>query len=108
MDVVKSINKKGDMKMKRVTKRSMLALLLVSVLFITACGGGGQPAAAPAQEQGQPVSSEAGTTVEAKVLKLGHIGAPGTAYDNFAVEFKEVLEEKRKAGTRWKSTLQDN
>ena len=80
--------------MTRVKKRSMLALLLVSALLITACGGSGQPTAAPTQEQSQPASSEAETVVEAKVLKLGHIAAPGTAYDNFAVEFKEVLEEK--------------
>lgn len=63
----------------------IMSLMLALTLFLTACGGGGGTTA-PA----------GGTTVaegETKVLKLGHIAAPGTAYDNFAHLFKTKVEE---------------
>ena len=51
----------------------LLALLSTSVLFAQ---GGDEKAAGPQE------------------LRLGHIAAPGTAYDNYAHEFKRQVEEK--------------
>ncbi|NYB75064.1 TRAP transporter substrate-binding protein [Sedimentibacter hydroxybenzoicus DSM 7310] len=63
----------------------LVSLVLLAAMLLSACGSSNPPAA-PAQS---------GTNSnETKVLKLGHIAAPGTAYDNFANEFKRQIEEK--------------
>ncbi|MGE5677776.1 MAG: TRAP transporter substrate-binding protein [Pseudomonadota bacterium] len=77
--------------MKKRSLKVILAAILVLSLLLTACSpkqeaapaAGAAPAAEPAK-------------AEVKVLKLGHIAAPGTAYDNFAHEFKRIVEEKSK------------
>lgn len=70
-------------------KRMMFAVsvLLILSMLLTACGGNAAPAASA------PAPSEPAAT-EAKVLKLGHIAAPDTAYDNFAKEFARLVEER--------------
>jgi len=72
-------------------KRGMmlLSVLLILSMLLTACGGTSEPAA-PAEA---PTANEAAST-EAKVFKLGHIAAPGTAYDNFANEFARLVSER--------------
>ena len=72
-------------------KRMMLvvSVLLIFSMLLTACGGN----AAPAPATSEPAASEPAAT-EAKVLKLGHIAAPDTAYDNFAKEFARMVEER--------------
>ena len=74
-------------------KRGMmlLSVILILSMLLTACGGSAEPAApaaAPAPAANEPASTEA------KVLKLGHIAAPGTAYDNFANEFARLVSER--------------
>ena len=71
-------------------KRSMmfLSVLLMVSLLLSACSGG---TAAPAQPTEAPAAE---TPVQAKEFKLGHIAAPGTAYDNFANEFARLVEER--------------
>lgn len=63
----------------------LVSLVLLAAMLLSACGSSNPPAAPPAQSS---------TPTETKVFKLGHIAAPGTAYDNFANEFKRQIEEK--------------
>lgn len=72
-------------------KRGMLLLsvLLILSMFLTACGGSSESAAAAEA----PAANEPAAT-EVKVFKLGHIAAPGTAYDNFANEFARLVSER--------------
>lgn len=73
-------------------KRSMmmLSVLLMVSLLLAACGGTAAEPAAPAT----PTTPAENTPAETVVYKLGHIAAPGTAYDNFANEFKRLVEER--------------
>ena len=62
------------------------SLMLALTIILTACGGGGT----------STTPSTGGTSPsggETKAFKLGHIAAPGTAYDNFANLFKQKVEE---------------
>lgn len=64
-------------------KRTMilLSLMLVFALVVTGCAS--KPAEEPAAEGGEPI-----------VLKLGHQAPAGTAYDNLALKFIELVETK--------------
>lgn len=64
----------------------LVSLVLLVAMLLSACGSSNPPAAPTTQPGTNPP--------ETKVLKLGHIAAPGTAYDNFANEFKRQIEEK--------------
>lgn len=64
----------------------LVSLVLLVAMLLSACGSSNPPAAPTTQPETNPP--------ETKVLKLGHIAAPGTAYDNFANEFKRQIEEK--------------
>lgn len=77
--------------------KKLLSLVLVLMLvmsFFTGCGSS-------ASSTGNTTSSSTETTEstdtsdssEPIVLKLGHIANPDTAYDNFAHEFKRLVEE---------------
>ncbi|OPL08668.1 MAG: hypothetical protein AVO33_09640 [delta proteobacterium ML8_F1] len=70
-------------------KRSLkfVSLLLVMVMVLGACATTSEPA--PAASEGEGASA-----TEPIVMKLGHIAAPDTAYDNFAHEFKRLVEER--------------
>lgn len=57
----------------------LLSLMLVLALVVTGCAS--KPAEEPAAATGEPI-----------VLKLGHQAPAGTAYDNLAVKFKELVE----------------
>lgn len=65
-------------------KRIVTGILCISALslILGACGAG---------EKKEAASSSAAP--KATVLKLGHIANPGTAYDNYAHEFKRLVEE---------------
>ncbi len=67
------------------SKIMLLSLVLALTLVFTACSSGNKNVTTNADNSKQ---------VEAKVFKLGHIAAPGTAYDNFANEFKKLVEER--------------
>ena len=73
----------------------LVSLVLLVSLFLSACGSSNKtaPTSNDQTSTGSSQQSEPSST-EAKVLKLGHIAAPGTAYDNFANEFKRQIEEK--------------
>jgi TRAP-type C4-dicarboxylate transport system substrate-binding protein len=68
-------------------KRSILFLsfILVLSIIVTACSSG---------ESSTPAANGSPVAGETKVLKLGHVAAPDTAYDNFAHEFKRLIEER--------------
>ncbi len=67
----------------------LVSLVLLVAMLLSACSSSNEPAStSSAPEQSGTASTET------KVLKLGHIAAPGTAYDNFANEFKRQIEEK--------------
>ena len=75
--------------MKRLTAMTLTILFVLSAFLLTACGA---PAATTAAAAAETTAAAAGETTaaaaaDAKVFKLGHIAAPGTAYDNFANEF---------------------
>lgn len=69
---------------KKIKLLSVLFLMLAFSIALVACGG---------DENGEKESSTTGD-VETKVFKLGHIAAPDTAYDDFAHEFKRLVEER--------------
>lgn len=71
------------------TRVALLAVLLIFALFLSACGGGSTPPANTGNTGGS-----GGAETETRVFKLGHIAAPNTAYDNFAHEFKRLVEER--------------
>ncbi len=64
----------------------VVGLMLVMVLLFTACASTPEPAASD--------GGAGSDTQEPIVMKLGHIAAPDTAYDNFAHEFKRLVEER--------------
>lgn len=72
----------------------LVSLVLLVAMLLSACSSSNVPAtpATPATPAAPAQSDPAPT--EAKILKLGHIAAPNTAYDNFANEFKRQIEEK--------------
>lgn len=81
--------------------RLLLVGLIVSVtILVTACSSGGNTSTSSTNKstEGKSETTEKGTDngagVETKVLKLGHVAAPDTAYDNFAHEFKRLIEER--------------
>ncbi len=49
------------------------------------------------------IGSSAGIGAQVKELKLGHIAAPNTAYDNWAKEFKKQVEES--TGNKYKIVI---
>nr|NLI50686.1 TRAP transporter substrate-binding protein [Propionibacterium sp.] len=62
-----------------------LATVMAAALVATGCSSGAQPS---------QTGSAGASGAPQKVFKLGHIAAPDTAYDNFAKDFKQRLEEK--------------
>lgn len=68
----------------------LVSLVLLVAMLLSACSSSNAPAAGTPAAPAQPGTA----STEAKVLKLGHIAAPNTAYDNFANEFKRQIEEK--------------
>lgn len=65
----------------------LISLVLAFAVFATACGGGGGTTTTETT-----TTESSSSNGEAKVLKLGHIAPPGTAYDNFANLFKDKVE----------------
>ena len=73
----------------------LVSLLLVLSILATACAPKtGDTPAATNPPASTPAEAPSGEKVEATVFKLGHIAAPNTAYDNFANEFKRLVEER--------------
>jgi tripartite ATP-independent transporter DctP family solute receptor len=66
---------------------------MVVILIVTGCSQGGTTTTATTAAAAATTAGSDGGTVEATVLKLGHIANPDTAYDNFAHEFKRLVEE---------------
>lgn len=73
--------------MKKRGLAVIMAMILLLSLLLTACSAKQEAAPAAGTAEGSSGS-------ETKVLKLGHIAAPNTAYDNFAHEFKRMIEER--------------
>lgn len=71
----------------------LLSLVLVLSLMISACSNGNTVEDSSAEPNAQETNSQE-TSVETKILKLGHIAAPNTAYDDYANEFKRLIEER--------------
>lgn len=74
-------------------KRHVALFLALALVFALAGCSGGSGAAASASAA--PAATEsAAPAQEVTVFKLGHIANPDTAYDNFAHEFKRIVEEE--------------
>jgi len=73
--------------MKKYFVISMMLILLI--LTLTGCSG--KTETAPVTANASQANTE--SSQEPMTLKLGHIANPGTAYDNFANEFKRLIEE---------------
>lgn len=71
--------------MKKRSLSVIVATILVLSLLLTACS--------PKQEAA-PAAGAVPAQNTPKVFKLGHIANPDTAYDNFAHEFKRLIEER--------------
>ena len=73
---------------------SLLLVLMLVLSFFTGCSGSASSSASAVTTESSTSESNATTeTSEPIVLKLGHIANPDTAYDNFAHEFKRLVEE---------------
>lgn len=70
----------------------LISIILVFTMLFTACGGSGDKTTTTTETPSETPAETPLETGESKVLKLGHIAAPGTAYDNFAHLFKEKVE----------------
>jgi TRAP-type transport system periplasmic protein len=79
--------------MKRMTKRN-LSMLLILALFLTAiltgCGGGADPAPAPAEPSGDADQLASGGGFKARAVKIGHVRPEGTSTD---VDLKAFIDE---------------
>lgn len=81
--------------MKKIIALTLSIVFILSMTLLTGCGAAAATTAAPAATTtaaaGGTTAATAAPAADVKVFKLGHIAAPGTAYDNFANEFaKEV------------------
>lgn len=74
----------------------LISMVLVLAVIVSACGNGGETTTVPENTTTDTATTETTETTadgDTKVLKLGHIAPPGTAYDNFANLFKDKIEE---------------